>query len=307
MGITPLTLRLPHDHCVKENSVNENGMNEPAAGAHNDDVVDEFGEKLRAFQAFRKSDSAASESILTALGAQDDVDKDIVLELSARRPLGHPDRFPEAHALAVRALEVLDRNGARGVRINSLGPVGPIAAFGVQQVTHLIVRSYQSTVADQMLRLYERREANTARDDPDRKLLMRARMQMERIAPGFKRNVLGVPAFFLGGAVLSGAVRILQLLLASALSTMLSKVIATVVLGMIIAALAWVILRGAAVARRRIHLTMDGPLVGLWNTIGRCGKPPRDPSRTIALIAIILTFLPWVLIPIGLFVGWITG
>ena len=270
-------------------------------------MVDEFGEKLRAFQAFRKSDSDASESILTALGAQDDVDKDIVLELSARRPLGHPDRFPEAHALAVRALEVLDRNGARGVQINNLGPLGPIAAFGVQQVTHLIVRSYQSTVADHMLRLYERREANAARDDPDRKLLMRARMHMERITPGFKRSVLGVPAFFLGGAVLSGAVRVLQLLIASALSTLWSKVIATMVLGMIIAALAWVILRGAAVARRRIHLTMDGPLAGLWSAIGRCGNPPRDPSRVIALIAIILAFIPWVLIPIGLFVGWITG
>ena len=285
----------------------DNRLNESIEQAPNDEIVDEFGEKLRAFQAFRKSDSDASESILTALGAQDDVDKDIVLELSARRPLGHPDRFPEAHALAVRALEVLDRNGARGVQINSLGPLGPVAAFGVQQVTHLIVRSYQSTVADHMLRLYERREANAARDDPDRKLLMRARIHMERITPGFKRSVLGVPAFFLGGAVLSGAVRVLQLLIASALSTLWSKIIATVVLGMVIAGLAWIILRGAAVARQRIHLTMDGPLEGLWSAIGRCGSPPRDPSRVIALIAIILAFIPWVLIPIGLLVGWLTG
>jgi len=273
----------------------------------NDVIIDEFGEKLEAFQAFRKSDSAKSESILTALGAQDDVDKDIVLELGARRPLGHPDRFPEAHALAVRALEVLDRNGARGVKVTGLGPVSPVAAFGVQQVTHLIVRSYQSTVADHMLRLYERREANAARDDPDRKLLMRARMHMERIAPGFKRSVLGVPAFLLGGAVISGAVRVLQLLIASALSSLWSKVVATVVLGLLIAGLSWVILRGAAVARRRIHLTMDGPLEALWKSIGRCGHPPRDPSRAIAMVALILALLPWVLIPIGLIVGWITG
>ncbi len=270
-------------------------------------MIDEFTEKLDAFQAFRKSDSEATAAILDALGAQDDVDKDIVLELGARRPLGHPDRFPEAHALAVRALEVLDRNGARGVKVSGLGPLAPVAAFGVQQVTHLIVRSYQSSVADSMLRLYERREANAARDDPDRKLLMRARMHMERITPGFKRNVLGVPAFLLGGAVLSGAVRGLQLLIASALSSLWSKIVATLVLGMIIAGLAWVILRGAAVARRRIHLTMDGPLEGLWGSIGRCGKPPKDPSRVIALIALILAFIPWVLIPIGLVVGWLTG
>ncbi len=270
-------------------------------------MIDEFGEKLQAFQAFRKSDSEATESILSALGAQDDVDRDIVLELSARRPLGHPELFPEAHALAVRSLEVLDRNGARGVHVGGLGPLGPIAAFGIQQVTHLIVRSYQSSVADSMLRLYERREANAARDDPDRMLLMRARMHMERITPGFKRSVLGVPAFLLGGAVVSGAVRVLQLLISSALSSLASKIIATVVLGLLIAALAWVVLRGAAVARRRIHLTTDGPLEGLWKAIGRCGSPPKDPSRIIALIAIVLALIPWVLIPVGLLLGWTTG
>jgi hypothetical protein len=86
-------------------------------------VLDELDEKFRAFQAFRKSDSAATESILDALGAQDDVDRDIVLQLSSPAPLGHPERFAEAHALMVRSLEVLDRNGARGVRVRGLGPL----------------------------------------------------------------------------------------------------------------------------------------------------------------------------------------
>ena len=270
-------------------------------------LLDDLDEKFAAFQAFRKSDSEAAGKILDTLGAQDDVDRDILLELSSRRPLGHPERFPEAHALAVRALEVLDRNGARGVRVRGLGPVAPIAAFLVQQVAHFIVRSYQSSVADSMLRLYERREANCALTDPNRRMLTRARIHMERVTPGFKRSVLGVPAFLLGGAVLSTLVRVLQVALASALSSMWTKITATIILGLFIAGLAWIILRGAAVARRRIQLTMDAPLTALWQTVGRCGEPPKDPSRVFALIALILAFIPWVLIPLGLLAGWLTG
>lgn len=270
-------------------------------------VLDDLDEKFEAFQAFRKSDSAAAESILDTLGAQDDVDRDIVLELSSPRPLGHPDRFPHAHALAIRALEVLDRNGARGVHVSGLGPLGPVAAYLIQQVAHFIVRSYQSSVVDAMSQLYARREANAQRDDPARRMLTRARIHMTRVAPGFKRSPLGIPTFLLGGAVISTLLQILLSLANQALGTLWSRAVAVVILGLVIGGAAWIILRGAAVARRRIRLTTDPPLDALWETIGRCGEPPRDQSRAIAFIAVILTFIPWVLIPLGLLIGWLLG
>ncbi len=270
-------------------------------------VLDELDERFEAFQAFRKNDTEAAGAILNALGAQDDVDRDIVLELSAPRPLGHPDRFPDAHALAIRALEVLDRNGARGVRVRGLGPLGPIAAFLVQQVAHFIVRSYQSRVADRMLWLYARREANAAYDDPQRRLLTRARIHMQRLTPGFKRNPLGIPTFLVGGAVISTLFQFTATAITTALSSRWSRVVAIVILGLLIAGVAWVILRGAAVARRRIRLTTGPPLDALWQTIGRCGEPPRDQARVIALVALILTFLPWIVIPVGLLIAWQVG
>lgn len=268
-------------------------------------VLDDLGEKFQAFQAFRKSDASATEAILGTLGAQDDVDRDIVLELSSPRPLGHPERFAEAHALAIRSLEVLDRNGARGVRVSGLGPLGPVAAYLIQQVAHFIVRSYQSTVVDSMSQLYARREANAALDDPARPMLTRARLHMTRLAPGFKRNPLGIPTFLLGGAVLSTVLQLLGSATNSALGSTPTRIVAVLVVGMVIAGAAWVILRGAAVARQRIRLTTEAPLRALYETIGRCGQPPRDQSRSIALIAIILTFIPWVLVPIGLIAGWL--
>ena len=285
-------------------------MADPAIPADASDekelLLDELDEKFAAFQAFRKSDSRAADELLGSLGAQDDVDRDIVLQLSSPRPLGHPQRFPQAHQLTVRALEVLDRNGPRSVTVSGLGPIGPVAAFFVQQVAQFIVRTYQATVASELLLLYGRREANADRDDPQRWMLTRARLDMERLAPGFKRNALGISAFVLGGAVFSTLMSLLQQALASALASLWSRIVATVVVGLVMLGVGWVILRGAAVARRRIQLTLDTPLQALWQTIGRCGKPPSDPSRTFALIAIILALLPWLLIPTGLLVSWLT-
>jgi len=266
-------------------------------------LLDELDEKFAAFQAFRKSDTEAADALLGSLGAQDDVDRDIVLELSSPSPLGHPDRFPYSHRLTVRALEVLDRNGGKSVRIRGLGPLSPIAAFFVQQVATFIVRSHQGSVADKMLDLYGRREANAAEDDPSRYMLMRARMQMERLKPGFKRNALGVPLFVVGGAVFSSLLSLIQQAVVSALKGTVGQVIATVIIGLIMLAVGWIILRGAAVAHRRIHLSLDGPVEALWQTIGRCGDPPKDPSRTFALIGVIVALLPWILIPSGLLVS----
>ena len=65
-------------------------------------VLDDLENQFETFQALRKSDEAAADAVLENLGAQGDVDRDIVLELSAPRPLGHPERFDEAHRLAVR-------------------------------------------------------------------------------------------------------------------------------------------------------------------------------------------------------------
>jgi hypothetical protein len=202
--------------------------------------------------------------------------------------------------MAVRALEVLDRNGGKSVRVRGIGPLGPVASFLAQQVAQFIIRSHQSSVVTKMTELYARREANAADDDPAKLMLTRARIQMQRLAPGFKRNALGVPLFVVGGAVASTALSLLQQAAASAFRELWSQILATVLIGVVLAGVAWVILRGAAVARRRIHLTLDGPIGALWQTIGRCGEPPKDPSKVFALIAIVLAALPWVLIPIGI-------
>ncbi len=280
-----------------------------AEGAVEDLVLDELDEKFAAFQAFRKSDAEASNEILGDLGASDDVDRDIVLELSSPAPLGHPERFVDAHRLVMRALEVLDRNGARGatVRARWLGPLRPVAQFVVGLVTQFIVRRYQATVINDLANLYARREANCTIHDPSLKNLTRARIHAERLAPGFRRNPLGVPTFLLGGAILSSGLSALQQFVVSSLDSILLSIAVTAVFYGLILGAGWAVLLGSAASRRRISLTIDAPLTALYQVVGRCGKPPRDHSRIFALIAIILILVSGLIVPLGLLAAWIFG
>ncbi|HZO63105.1 MAG TPA: hypothetical protein VFB35_09010, partial [Gaiellaceae bacterium] len=67
--------------------------------------------------------------------------------------------------------------------------------------------------------------------------------------------------------------------------------------GVIVWLMATVILRGAAMASRRIRLATRAPLAALWDVIGTAGDPPRDQSRKFAVIAIVLTTVAWVVVP----------
>jgi hypothetical protein len=265
-------------------------------------ILDDFGDRLNAFRSLSKTnDEAGIDAVLQNFGAKGKVETDIVRELAARRPLYLPSRFEEAHRMAMRALEVLDRNGARAPKLPKLGPLTPILAWLVQLISRFIVRNHQAEAITAIKNLYVRREANCPKDSPERFMLRRARIDAERVLPTLKKNPLGVPTFLLGGAVVSW----ISSLLSSALEGAKSKVgliIVIVALFVLFALISWSALRGAAVARHRIHLSLDDPLKALWETVGAAGKPPKDSSASFALIAIILSGLALVLIPIILVV-----
>jgi hypothetical protein len=262
-------------------------------------LVDEFSDRLAAFRLLSHTDDTdATDKILQEFGAGGKVERDIVHEISARAPLWMPEKFEEAHRLVMRALEVLDRNGARGVNAK-MGVLTPVTSWLVQLITRFIVRNYQAEVITSIRNLYIRREANSAKDIPERFMLRRARIDAERMMPTLKKNPLGVPTFLLGGAAVSW----LGSAMSSALEgtkTKVGLIVATMVMFLIFALLTWSILRGAAVARHRIKLTLDAPLKALWETIGACGKAPKDSARSFALIATILTVVAFVVLPIGI-------
>lgn len=204
--------------------------------------------------------------------------------------------------MAMRSLEILDRNGARQAKLPRLGPLKPVAAYVVQQMTRWIVKGHQNTLVTRIRKLYERREANAIPSSPERQMLRRARLDAVRVEPGYKGNQLGLPTFLLGGAIISTIFSGIQAFFRWAFNDTTGSVILAGVLAVVFGALAWAALYAAGVARRRIRLSTDQPMRALWETIGACGNPPKDSSYDFAVYAIILLTLTWLLVP---FVTWL--
>ena len=275
-------------------------MAEQGAGEDRALVLDELDDQLERFRVLRKSDQAATDELLDTLGAQTNVDRDIVLQLSATRPLGHPERFEQAHALAMRSLDVLARNGGRKVPVPRVGPLRPIVAYPIQQVCRFIVRSHQKRLIDALRDLYDRRLGWTDRGDPTRMVLFKASQDVKRTRETFTRNPVPLPTFLLGGAAISVVASAAQALVDLAFGNAGGAVVAVLVVTLLFAGLAAAVVRGAAVARRRIRLTVERPMLALWETVGRAGRPPEDQARMFAFWGVILTVISWVVVPAGL-------
>jgi len=263
-------------------------------------ILDELSDRLEKFRLFRDSDQAATDAILSELGGSGPVEHDIVVQLATRQPFAHPERFAEAHALALHALEVLARNGSRPPSQLRAGWLTGLARSLVQQVIRFIVRSHEGHVIDSIRDLYTRRLAWVPTQHPTRLPLVRARLDVDRATPSYKRKSGGLPTFLVGGAAVSSLSQVARTAAGAAAGSDAGLAVATVVGFVLLAAASWVILRGAAIARRRIRLTLDRPLAALWETVGAAGNPPKDPARTFALVAIILTVVGWLVIPVAL-------
>jgi hypothetical protein len=260
-------------------------------------------DRIDALRVLRADTAEEKGAILEQIAGRGKPEQDIVKELSKVRALWRPDRFEEAHRLAMRSLEVLDRNGVRPPKMPRLGPLTPIAGYIVQQMTRWIVKGYQNRLVTRIRRLYERREANSEWGSREHAMLRRARINAVQVEQGYKGDQLGLPTFLLGGALLSSIGSGLKWLVERAITGIVGVMVFAIVFAFVFAGLAWASLYAAGVARRRIRLSTEQPIKALYETIGACGNPPKDDSYNFAVYAIVLLAMAWVLIPLAL---WIT-
>ncbi|MCL4243246.1 MAG: hypothetical protein KJ048_17995 [Dehalococcoidia bacterium] len=266
-----------------------------------DDLLDELTEQLeRTRQLLTHSPEAAAEAALERFAGESEEEARIARDLAAAGPLAVPGRLLEAHRLVMRALEVLDREGARNVRVSRwFGPLRPLAEFGAEFVASYIVKAYAQDVAGSLRRLYARREAQSLPGSPERAGLARARVEADRLAPGFSGGGIGAPVLVAGGAAVPLAASVGQYLGAI---DFLSRPVIGVGFGalfLLFLFLSSVLLSGAGLAHRRSRLIMSQPLAALWEVVGHAGEPPSDNSRMFATVAIVLTGLVWVVIPVA--------
>ncbi|MEO9253956.1 MAG: hypothetical protein ABI305_00320 [Tepidiformaceae bacterium] len=261
-----------------------------------DDLTDQLD---RTRKLLTDGPEGAAAVALDRFVGQAEIEARIALELSVREPLALPDRFLEAHRITMRALEVLDREGTREPPVPNIGPLKPIAAAAIEFVAEYIVKSYTQTIISRLRKLYARREIQSEPTSPERRLLAGARVETDRIAGTYGGGGVGAPVIVAGGVALPVLASVTQYLGAINLTDRWVLLGSIAVLFVIFLAFSTVLLRGAAVARRRCRLTMQQPLAALWETIGHAGNPPVDDSVMIASGALVLAALVWFVLPVG--------
>jgi hypothetical protein len=224
-------------------------------------------------------------------------EREMLYEISRTRPLARPDLFPQAHRNLVEALESLARHGYHGTGAGKrVGPLRVVVRWAVQLVARYAVVSHIRDMSTRLRNLYGLREIQALPGTPERRELHRARLDAERMVDALKTRELALPTFLIGGALLP-----LFATLGRATGLLGSTVWASAfaVASLLIALVgSWLILRGAALASRRIRLATRGPAQALWNAIGWCGKPPKDQTRTLVIVSVTLTVGAWIIVPI---------
>lgn len=258
-------------------------------------LLDELSERLDTLRLFRVKDESKANDVLEQFGSQGPIEDQMLLELSSKAPLRHPDRFEEAHRGAMRALEVFDRNGPRPPsQLRVIKPLKRPADMLVQLLIRIVVRMHQKRLIREMHTLYAMREANSPVGTPEHMMLETARKQMDGLIPELSRHTTGLPAFVVGGAAISGTFSVIQ----RGLQHDVGRIAVACVFLVIALVSFWAVLRAAAIARRRTRIALDDSLNALWETLGDAGSPPRDRSRMFATIGAILLALVWIVIPV---------
>lgn len=260
-------------------------------------------DQIDSLRVLRADSDEEKGRLLEQIGGKGLVEQEMVAQMSAVKPLHHPDRFEEAHRIMMRGIEVLDRNGPRPAKVPNVGPLRPVAQWLVQQVSRWIIKSHLNRLTGRICGLYEKREANSDWGSREHAMLRRARLDARRVQASASGSALGLPTFLLGGAALTSVASGLQSLARTAMDSTLGVLILGFITVFVLGALSWVALYSAGVARRRIRLSTDQPMKALWETIGAAGKPPRDESYNFAAYAIILLVLAWIVVPLAIWLA----
>lgn len=244
------------------------------------------------------SDDEAIAAFLDEIDVRGPRDREMLRELARQAPLARPEQFESDHRTVLVALESLRRHGHHGARVDEkLGLFRTPVRYLVELVARYVVVSHCKNVAVSLRNLYWMREMQSEPGSRERALLQPARLDAQALVEITRGREIGVPTFVIGGLLIPAGLSIWRLATGTVREWWIALLAGAigVVVGLLIS---WFVLRGAALASRRIRLSVRQPLVELWRSIGSCGGPPRDHSRRFAIVAITVTLGVWIVLPL---------
>jgi hypothetical protein len=265
-------------------------------------VFDDVDQWLDRLQLVDEGDDEVA-TFLDTLDLRGPQEREMLTELARKTPLARPEAFPAAHRRAVAALETLGRHGYRSAALPRWLKPRFFGRFVVELVARYVVVSHLRRVSTDMRNLYWLRTMQAAAGTDERSLLYRARSEADGLIVVFKRREIGLPSFVIGGILVPIVLALVRVIQGLDLGSWWVATITLVAGGLVVWLISAIILRGAAMASRRIRLATTAPLAALWDVLGSAGEPPRDQSRKFAVIAIVLTTLAWVVVPAAIAVA----
>jgi hypothetical protein len=270
----------------------------PSEGTTAGELEERYDSPLERLQLLAGDDTAIA-AFLDEIDVRSPREREMLGELARPAVVARPERLEADHRRVVVGVESLRRHGHHGSRAGrGLGPLQAVVRFLVELVARYVVVSYVKTIATDLRNLYWLRELEAAGDSDEKLLLRRLRREAQGLVEITRSRELGVPTFVLGGLLVPAAVSLWRLASGFTfehwwVAALLG--LAGVAIGL---GISWIVLRGAALASRRIRLSVAEPLKSLWLTVGSCGRPPRDQSRKFTIVAITLTLGVWIVLPL---------
>lgn len=246
-----------------------------------------------------RGDDEAIASFLDEIDVSSSREREMLAEIARPSPITRPERFEADHKRVVVAVESLRRHGFHGAAAGRrLGPFHVAVRYLVELVARYVVVTHVKNVSTQLRNLYWFRQMQAPSSSHEYELIQPARLDAQALMEITKSREIGVPTFVLGGILIPTVLSLWRLVSGFTFEHWGVAVLVGVVGIGIGLGISWVVLRGAALASRRIRLALTEPLLTLWTTIGSCGSPPRDHSRRFAIVAIGLTVGVWIVLPL---------
>jgi len=271
-------------------------VQEPSVPTH-DELEEAYDSPLERLQLLG-GDDAAIAAFLDEIDVRGPRDREMLRELARTAPLARPERFESDHRRVLVAAESLRRHGHHGAHVDEqLGPLRTPVRYLVELVARYVVVAHCKNVAMQLRNLYWMREMQSEGGSRELELLRPARFDAQALVEITKGREIGIPTFVIGGLLIPAALSVWRLASGTVREWWIALLVGAigVVVGLVIS---WFVLRGAALASRRIRLSLSQPLEDVWRSVGNCGRPPKDQSRRFAVVAITLTLGVWIVLPL---------